>query len=95
MPQAHRDRDERYCGALTEVIGQSSVFVNGKLWAVEDDPESHGAGELIAVTGTRNVYINGKLVICAIGDQARADNFPHFPPETYPLGKSPDVYVYS
>lgn len=94
MPGAHRDGDARFCGAKTIVVGQGSVFVNGKLWAVEDDPEDHGAGELIAIVAPKNVYINGKLVICAVGDAAQPDNFPHFPPETYPEERSQDVFVY-
>jgi hypothetical protein len=94
MPGAHRDRDERFCGAETIVIGQSSVFVNGKLWAVEDDPEDHGAGELVQVVPPSNVKAEGKLVICAIGDEALADNFPHNPPLTYPVQRSPNVFVY-
>ena len=94
MPGAHRDTDARFCGAKTIVIGQSSVFVNGKLWAVEDDPEDHGAGELVQVVPPSNVYIQGKLAICAIGDHAKADNFPHLPPETYPEEHSPNVFVY-
>lgn len=94
MPGAHRDKDARFCGAKTIVEGQSSVFVNGELWAVEGDPEDHGAGELIQVVAPGNVRINGKKVICAIGDAAEADNFPHFPPDTYPEESSQDVFVY-
>ena len=58
------------------------------------DPEDHGAGELIQVVAPGNVRINGKKVICAIGDQAEPDNFPHLPPETYPEEHSPNVFVY-
>jgi hypothetical protein len=49
---------------------------------------------LIQVVAPGNVYINGKKVICAIGDAAEADNFPHFPPETHPEERSPNVFVY-
>jgi hypothetical protein len=49
---------------------------------------------LVQVVPPSNVFINGKLAICAIGDHAKADNFPHFPPETYPEEHSPDVFVY-
>ena len=94
MPGAHRHRDARFCGAETIVEGQSTVFVNDKLWAVEDDPEDHGAGELVQVVQPRNVRAEGKRVICAIGDEAEADNFPHFPPLTHPEESSPDVFVY-
>jgi len=37
MPAAHRHDDLRVCGATTIVSGQGTVFVNGKLWAVEGD----------------------------------------------------------
>jgi len=92
--QAHRDTDVRFCSARTIVIGQNNVFVNGLLWAVEGDPEDHGNGELVAVYGAKNIYINNKHVIVAIGDHALADNHPHEPPLTHPLGRSPNVYVY-
>lgn len=94
MPGAHRDADLRFCTALTTVIGQNNVFVNGKLWAVENDPETHGHGELIAVTGQRNVYINRKLVICAVGDKAYPDDAMHPYPPTDPQQHSDNVFVY-
>jgi hypothetical protein len=94
MPRAHREDDERFCDALTIVIGQSTVKVNNKLWAVEDDPNTHGNGLLLCTYGPRNVFIEGKHAIVAIGDSATADNFPHFPPDTHPKGFSPNVYVY-
>lgn len=94
MPKAHRLNDERFCGAVTTPVSQSTVFVNGKLWALQGDPDSHGAGNLICVYGPKNVFINGKHVIVAVGDQAAPDNFPHLPPDTYPKGSSPNVYVY-
>lgn len=94
MPGAHRYNDQRFCSARTIVVGQDSVFVNGRLWAVEDDPETHGNGELIAVYGSRNVYINNKLVICAVGDRAWPDNANHPVPPTDPAEASSDVFVY-
>ena len=94
MPNAHRNNDARNCGALTTVVGQSTVFVNGKLWAVENDPETHGHGELVATYGPKNVYINGKHVICAVGDTALADSAAHTSPLTDPLEHSPNVFVY-
>lgn len=94
MPGAHRDADLRFCTALTTVIGQDRCFVNGKLWAVENDPETHGHGELIAVTGYRNVYINGKLAICAVSDKAYPDSAGHPAPPTDPQGHSTNVFIY-
>jgi uncharacterized Zn-binding protein involved in type VI secretion len=91
MPAAHRDHDHRSCGAETEVTGQSTVYVNGKLWAVEGDKCSHGDGDLQATTGAKNVYINGKHVIVAPGDQALPDDVPHNPP---PIDGSGNVNAY-
>lgn len=99
MPGAHRHSDSRFCGAETIVTGQSSVRVNGLLWAVEGDYDTHcNQGNLIAVYGAKNVYINGKLVICAMGDTATGDKagcfIEHPPGATDPLGHSSDVFVY-
>jgi hypothetical protein len=71
MPEAHRDTDSRICGAKTVVSGQSTVTVNGLLWAVEGDEDSHGGGNLIATGST--VTIEGKLVIVNSPDPAAAD----------------------
>jgi len=94
MPNAHRNQDTRFCGALTTVVGQNNVFVNSLLWAVEGDPETHGDGELVCTYGPKNIYVHSKHAICAIGDSAVADDAPHFPPVTYPEGHSPNVYMY-
>lgn len=99
MPGAHRHGDKRFCGATTIVTGQSTVKVNGILWAVEGDYDTHcGEGQLIAVYGAKNVYIQSKRVICAMGDIAAPDregcivNHPTGP--TNPKGHSMDVVVY-
>lgn len=68
---AHRDGDLRVCGAATIVAGQSTVFVNGKLWAVDGDPNDHGEGNLIH-TGT-TIFIEGKPVIVDSHDPAVPD----------------------
>lgn len=99
MPQAHRHNDERFCGARTKVIGQSTVFVNSILWAVEGDIDTHcDLGALSAVTGASNIYVEGKKAICAVGDIA-ADDLAgcfviHLTGSTNPSGHSPDVYMY-
>lgn len=80
MPGAHTHGMTRICGATTVVIGQSHVYVNGKLWAVEGDPNTHGNGALIASGST--VFINGKKVIVHAPDTASADN--RCPPEGPP-----------
>lgn len=99
MPGAHRHGDSRFCGATTIVEGQGSVTVNGILWAVEGDPDTHcHGGELSAIYGTTDVYIEGKLVICAMGDTAGPDKLAclikHPAGATDPLGHSNDVIVY-
>lgn len=94
MPGAHRNGDSRFCGAATIVEGQGTVFVNGRLWAVNNDPESHGEGRLIAVYGAKNVYAEGKLVIVAVGDIAGSDLQFHPLPPTDPQSSSGDVFAY-
>lgn len=96
MPPAHRHDDLRSCGATTVVNGQGTVTVNGKLWAVDDDPNSHGSGGLIPSGST--VTIEGKLVIVHSADSAKPDNLcpvigpPHCIPET--AQGSSDVSAY-
>lgn len=99
MPLAHRNNDDRFCGAKTIVMNQSTVFVNGILWAVEGDKDTHCVmGTLSAVTGTKNIYVEGKLAICAVGDIASDDLAGcfvlHPAGSTNPSGHSPDVYMY-
>jgi uncharacterized Zn-binding protein involved in type VI secretion len=72
MTNAHRHQDPRSCGAVTIVTGQSLVRVDGKLWAVEGDQDSHGGGALIPGS-IHNIRINGKKVI-GVGDSANPDN---------------------
>lgn len=93
MPAAHRETDLRVCDAQTIVVGQSTVFVNGLLWAVNQDPCDHGDGDLI--TGIAStVTINGKGVI-VVGDTAEPDDLcipigpPHCDPD--PITGSGDV----
>lgn len=97
MPGCHRNGDSRYCGAATIVSGQSTVFVNNRLWAVNGDPDTHDGAPLEAVYPSKNVYIQNILVICAPGDHAGAEPIPpfHGPPATWPAGHSDNTYVYS
>lgn len=71
MPNAHTHGQSRICGATTVVTGQSTVYVNGKLWAVKGDPDTHGSGGLIN-SGT-TVFISGKPVIVHAPDNASPD----------------------
>lgn len=90
MPEAHRNNDNRNCGAKTVVQGQSTVYVNGKLWAVKGDPNTHGNGRLIN-TGT-TVFVEGINVIVHTPDNANPDNADHNNPKT--AEGSDDVYAY-
>ncbi len=75
MPPVHLDQMLRYCGALTQVTGQSSVFMNGVLAAVEGDKDTHGdGGDLIQRYGPGNIIIEGKKLIVAMGDTATPDS---------------------
>lgn len=94
--KAHRNGDSRNCGATTVVQNQSTVFVNGRLWAVQASQNSHGAGGLIA-SGT-TVFVEGKNVIVHSPDSASQDNLcpplggNHCNPKT--AQGSDDVFAY-
>lgn len=92
MPGAHRDGDARYCDAKT-IASDAGVYVNGKLWSVDGDPEDHGNGQLYPVVGF-TVFVGGKNVIVAVGDKAKPDDFGHPDPPTDPKESSGDVFAY-
>ena len=91
----HRHGDARACGATTIVSGQSTVFANSVLVAVNGDPNTHGAGNLVA--GSNNVFINSIAVVNHSADGSAADNLcpsaggTHCAPVT--AAGSPDVFV--
>ena len=96
MPKAHRNGDSRICGASTVVQNQSTVFVNGELWAVKGSEDNHGAGGLINTTGS-TVFIEGINVIVHVPDHANPDNLcpvgdPHCDPMT--AQGSDNVFAY-
>jgi len=93
MPKAHRDGDARACGATTVVDNQASVWVNGKLWAVKGDPNSHSAGGLINTTGS-TVYIEGIHVIVHGPDLAEVDGAGHVGSADATAEGSGDVFAY-
>ena len=68
---AHRNTDSRACGATTVTAQAKNVYVNGLLWSINGDPNSHGNGNLIAAT--KNVFIGG-IAVVNIGDSASPDN---------------------
>lgn len=93
MPAAHRQGDPRACGASTVVVGQSTVFVNGKLWAVDNDPNTHGNGNLLP-GGPTTVTINGKPVIVNTPDPVKKkDNQDHLG-SAKTAGGSGDTFAY-
>ena len=94
MPPAHRHDDARICGASTVVTHQKKVRVNGKLWAVRGDPNSHGGGALIN-SGT-SVRIGGIPVIVDRPDASNADMLCPLPPHCAPSTAegSPNVFAY-
>lgn len=62
MPYAaHRHGDKRTCGATTKVSGQSTVFVNDKLWSVDGDENTHINGKL--KPSGQKIFIQNKKVI--------------------------------
>ena len=65
MPGAHRNLDERACGAITLVKLQSTVYVNNLRWAVEKDIDDHCAprGPLRPVKTPPEIFIENKPVI--------------------------------
>lgn len=93
MTAVHRDTDARFCGAKTIVEGQSTVFVNGLLAAVENDPEDHLEGRLISQSpGT--VTVENKKIIVIVTDTATGDLAGHPMPPTDPEQGSPNVNAY-
>lgn len=91
MPGSHRNGDARICGAKTVVVNQNTVFVNSRLWAVRDDPNTHGNGNLINTVGY-TVFIHEHPVI-VLGDDAKPDNAGHSNPK--PAEASSNVFAYS
>ena len=93
MPSVHRDGDGRICGATTIVSGNSTVYANNKLVAVNGDPNSHGGGGLIA--GCNNVFVHNILSVNDTADGANPDALCPLPPHCGPntAGGSPDVFT--
>lgn len=92
MAAVHRDTDLRECGARTTVEGQSTVFVNGLLCAVENDPETHLEGRLVSQSAGTVTVENRKLIV--ITDTATGDLAGHPMPPTDPEQGSPNVNAY-
>jgi hypothetical protein len=92
----HRDTDNRVCGATTNVVGQSNVFVNNLLASVQGDINSHGQGALSATVNDGTVFINNIKVVL-LGSSASPDLAcaPAGPPHCDPKSSSasPDVFA--
>lgn len=93
LAKAHRNNDPRVCGAKTIVQNQSTVFVNGQLWAVKDSINSHGAGGLIN-SGT-TVFVEGIPVIVHAPDLAKVDNAGHVATQDQTAEGSDNVFAYT
>lgn len=89
---AHRNGDSRQCGATTIVEGQSSVFVNDRLWSVKNDPNTHGEGRL-QPSGT-TVFIEDKPVVVHRPDTATVDLLFHLPGPVDTASGSGDTFAY-
>lgn len=89
MPAVHRHEDARACGATTVVSGNTTVFANSKLIAINGNLNSHGAGALTA--GSANVFIGGVAVVNHTPDSAATDSLDHTNTQT--AAGSSDVNV--
>jgi len=96
MPGAHRHGDSRVCGATTIASGQSNVRVNGELWSVVGDPNTHGGGNLIlgGSSSPATVKINGIPVVVHPTTPAGPDDALHPPPPTDTAASSGNVSAY-
>jgi hypothetical protein len=91
MPGVHTHTQARSCGATTIVSGQSKVYVNGELIAVQGDNNSHGAGALNASINPGTIYINDKELVVN-GSSASVDNLGH--PNPAAAEGSSDVFAF-
>lgn len=93
MTAVHRNGDARGCGAATTVIGNSTVFINGKLAAVVGDTCTHGAGGLVS-TSPGTVFVEGKKLIVITDTSTQTDNDDHVSPADDPSTGSSNVEAY-
>ncbi|MAV94442.1 MAG: hypothetical protein CMA31_02005 [Euryarchaeota archaeon] len=89
----HRITDARICGAKTEPAGNSDVFANNLLVAVNGDPNSHGGGGLIA--HSNQVFADNILTVNHTADTANPDAICPIPPHCGPSTDqgSPNVFT--
>jgi hypothetical protein len=88
----HRNSDSRVCLATTIVVGQDFVNVDGQLWAVVGDINTHGDGGLI--NSQNYIRISGKYIII-VADNANPDDLCPIigPPHCDPISSSGDSLI--
>ena len=94
---AHIDGHKRACLGVTQVQNQSTVFVNGELWAIlgtNEVPGNHGGGPLINTTGD-TVFVEGQPVIVHGPDLAGVDDAGHSLSQDETGEGSGDVFAYT
>lgn len=77
MAGSHLEGQKRKCTGATVVTEQNSVYVNGKLWAVQGSKCSHGDGDLKASYGDKSVKIHSIAVSVNGPDSADPDQQDH------------------
>ena len=95
MTAVHRDTDDRKpaCGAQTEVILQTTVFVNGLLAAVEGDQNTPGHGNLVSPSAGTVIVAGRKLIVITDTD-TEIDDATHISTADDPDEGSPNVNAY-
>lgn len=94
MPAVHRNTDSRSCGAQTEVIGQSDVYINGLLTSVLGDTNTHGGGDLTASNNDGTVFVNG-ILINLLDSDSNADNLCPLPGHCSPIANQASADVFA
>ena len=93
MPEVHRDRDARSCGASTNVVGNRTVYTNELLTSVYGDTNSHGGGALLATVNPGTVFIHN-LEMVVVGSEANCDALLHCGGGDASASGSPNVYAF-
>lgn len=96
MPGAALDQGLRFCGAITQVIGQSSFFIDGKKVAVEGDIDSHNNLGALISQSNGNIFVEGKKMIVSMMDGSAPDQLgiiPHVTDLPTPAQGSSDFFV--
>jgi hypothetical protein len=73
MPKVHLDTKDRHCGAITNVTGQSSFFIEGLKAAVEGDLNNHNNLGALVSQSPGTIFIEGKKMIVSMLDGSQPD----------------------